>query len=1106
LPSLSDDRVDKEPSEKRALYRSLGGYSGFLACVGRDGRDHAHGRGRAMREEHRVITALFADLAGSTALGERLDGEEVKLVVGEAIGRIVAEVERFGGYVKDLAGDGVLAFFGAPVSHEDDAERAARAAWNVLQVIAGYSSEVARGWGIETFAVRVGISTGPVALGPIGSGQRVEYAAFGDTVNTAARLQSAADDGTALVHAATQRLIEPLFEWSGPRALDLKGVDKPVVAFELRGIAPVKSRLRGPTGPTAPLVGRDSEVLVLHDALEGLLAGRGSIVSITGEAGVGKSRLLAELHERSQSEDAAATLLWLEARCASYGEQIPYFPFRDLLRNWLGVNDNDPEVRVRISLRRAVDQLFDGTADETYPYLAGLLGLARADEAPGDETRLTAEELQHRTFAAIRNLLHRLAADRPIVVAVEDLHWADPSSTMLATSVLPVVEQAAVLLVMTQRDERDNAAWRLKEAAARDFPHVIREMSLDALHPGAERLLLDELIGAGTLTAPLERRLLEASGGNPLFLEELVRSLVDAGALVQGEDGWKLDHDVPIFIPQTVERVILARADRLAPTCREVLTAASVVGRRFGLSVLADLVSPQVSLEKVMHDLQRLGFVAQEGRWPEPAYRFKHVLIQEAIYGTMLSDERSRLHRAAAESLERQLRETQEDVLSLARHWDAAGFPERAIDYYRKGAELAIRTFANQEAIEALDHALELLDHTPASPARDELELDLRTMLGVPLVARESFGSARVSHEYSRARDLCIGLGRPVSPPVLRGLAINSVVRLRLSDAREHGTALLDAAKSNEDTVLTVEANYVLGVTSFWAGEFLESRRYLEQALARYSPENHERHVSFFSQDPQVVCLCRLAWTVSILGDLEQGRRLREESIARAQELGHPFTLLYALSHGALMSENVRDDGAAQELLEPVQSAAAKQGNEFWLNIGTMLKHWYLAQATSNESETEAMRAVIATSAGLGQPLFRTYFLSLLARAHLLFGDTGAGLEAVSDALAETRQTGACYIESELLLLRGELLEAAGGSPDEVEASFRLALDVASRQHAKLLEVRAALALTRWTAAHGTDADQTQALLRLRSSYAWFKEGLDAADLTAAREFLAQHQ
>jgi class 3 adenylate cyclase len=1073
-----------------------------VALLGKTSGRQPPCRKDGMREEHRIITVLFADLAGSTELAERLDDEEVKLVVGEAIGRVVTEVERLGGYVKDLAGDGVLAFFGAPVSHEDDAERAALAALSILAAIAAYSSEVAGGWGVERLAVRVGISTGTVAVGPIGAGERVEYAAFGDTVNTAARLQSAADPGTVLVDSHTQRLIEPLFDWSEPLDLDLKGKSEWVPAFGLSAARPAKPRPRSLGAPLAPIIGRDPEILSLRLALDDVRAGRGSVVSITGRAGVGKSRLLADSQERSESvNEPGPPLLWLEGRCASYGEAIPYFPVRDLLRNWLGVGEGDPEVRVRISLRRAVEQLFDSSAMEVYPYLAGLLGLASGDETSGAETAFAAEELQQQTFAAVGTLFDRLAQDRPVVVAFEDLHWADPTSTRLARSLLPVVERSALLLVMTQRDERDHASWGLKEDAARDFPHLHHEIGLESLSPGAERMLLQALVGTGTLTAELELTVLEAAGGNPLFLEELVRSLVDAGALVERrEGGWRLDHAVPIVIPPTVERVILARADRLRDDCREVLTAASVAGRRFDLSLLADLVGPQLSLEQILHDLQRLGFIVQERRWPQPEHRFKHVLIQEAIYRTMLSLERTRLHRAAAESLERRMGETQEDVLALARHWHHAGVSMQAIPHYRKGAELAIRAFANEEAVEALWHALDLLGQGPESPARDEEELKLRIMLGVPLVARGGWGTAEVLEDYSRARELCVRLGQPVSPPILRGLAINSIIRLELGDAREHGVALLAAAMRDEDPLLTVEGNYVLGMTSFWVGEFSESRRYLNEAIARYSPEHHETHIALYSQDPKVICLCRLGWTLWYLGYPKKAMAARDDAVALGEELGHPFSLCYAYEIAAVVSHELRDNRRAGQFLTAMQSVAVDEGFRFYEMFGEVARHWPLAQVDRNA--IELMKAALDRFTETGQRLFSTFFLALVGRAHVSVGDHAAGLAAITEALAQTSRTGAWYMESELQRLRGESLHAAGAAAADVEAAFRLAHETAVRQQAKALELRAAVALTRWWAAQGSDAQRTEGLGMLKTAYEWFTEGWETAELTEASQLL----
>jgi class 3 adenylate cyclase/tetratricopeptide (TPR) repeat protein len=1052
-----------------------------------------------MREEHRTVTVLFADLAGSTKLAELLEGEDVKLLVGEAIGLVVAEVERLGGYVKDLAGDGVLAFFGAPVSYEDDAERAARAALNIVQTITAFGSDVARGWGVEDFGVRVGISTGSVALGNIGSGTRVEYAAFGDTVNTAARLQSSADVGTALVDASTKRWIDRLFVWGEPRTLSLKGKTRPVPAFPLQGVRGERQRLRGAGLVSPDVVGRDHEMATIRRALREVRAGAGGMVVITGEAGLGKSRLLIEAHDAAGAQDKDdPRLLWLEGRCLSYAETLPYFPFRNLLRDWLGLNEGEHEIRIRIALRRIVDEHFGASSVEVYPYLASLLGLTvEGDGEPGPE--LSAERLQGRTFAAVGMLLERLARDRPVVIALEDLHWADASSLQLVGALLPVVERSAVLFMVTQRDERDHASWGLKEAATRDFPHLVHRIELEPLPPEAERGFLQELIGPGTLTVELERRLLAAAGGNPFFLEELVRSLVDAAALTHtSESGWRLDHDVPIAIPETVEKVILARADRLPPDCHEALMAASVVGRAFDLRLLGDLVDAGLSLPDSLHELQRLGFVVMDRRWPQPRYRFKHVLIQEALYRTILGAERTRLHRTIAESLEQDEEGSHEDVLALARHWFAAGVPDKAASYYRRGAELALRVFANEEAIEALTAALDLLGDMPESRERNEAELELRTILGVPLVALGGYGAPSVADDYARARDLCIGLGRSLSPPILRGLATSSLVQLRLADATQYGTDLLASAEAAQDEMLIVEGRYVLGVTSFWMGDFEESRQQLEEAIARYDPARSEAHIALYSQDPKVVCLSRLAWCLWFLGYPEQAAAARDASISLADELGHPFSRCYANAFAAMTSHFLGDDIRGDGFAAAAEAEARQQNYDYWKIVGGVLRSWTSARGGDRHA-IEAMSDGVEELLDSGQLVFTTYLRSLIARASLVRGEPTAGLETVEEAWLDTQRTGALYLESELARLRGQALRDAGAPVVDVIAAFSLARDVARRQQARSLELGAMVQLTNLCADRGTAGDKAARRRALTDVYDWFTEGHETRDLVAAR-------
>jgi ABC-type oligopeptide transport system substrate-binding subunit/class 3 adenylate cyclase len=702
-----------------------------------------------MREERKVVTALFADLVGSTALGERLDPEDVKLVVGEAVARMVKAVEDLGGTVKDLAGDGVLALFGAPVSHEDDAQRAVLAALGIVRDISSYAGEVASAWGIEEFGVRVGVHTGPVVLGPVGGGERVEYGAFGDTVNTAARLQTAAAPGGVLVSEETRALTESLFRWGQPRRLDLKGKANPVSAFDVAGATTGAVRSRSPANQV-PLVGRGRELALADTAIESALQGAGGILFVTGESGIGKSRFLLELRRRFQSAGPSASggePLWLEGRCVSYGESLPYWPFRDLFREWLGTGPDQPELRVRVALRRRIESLFGDRVLEFYPYLGAMLGLSLEPDAAARLAQLSPEALQYRTFEVTRTLFERLASDRPVAVAIDDLHWADATSIQLLERLLPVSEEAAVLLVLAMRPERDHLSWSVKDEAARRYPHRTRQLDLEALSGQADRELLRALVEGATLPSDLESRLLENAEGNPFYLEELVRSLTDAGALVRGEAGWRFDHEVPVEIPATVEKVILARIDRLTPPCHDVLTAASVLGRRFGLPLLQGVSGGGGDgLHDALHELQRLDLVREGRRWPESEYRFKHALIQEAAYRTLLTEHRSRLHRRAAEWLERNHADNEEEVFGLlAHHWLAAADQDKAIAYLTKAGDKARQEYALDEAI---GHYRALL---PLLGERGETQAMALVLFKVALAMHTSMRFAEANEAYQQA-------------------------------------------------------------------------------------------------------------------------------------------------------------------------------------------------------------------------------------------------------------------------------------------------------------------------------------------------------------------
>jgi ABC-type transport system substrate-binding protein/class 3 adenylate cyclase len=654
------------------------------------------------REERRVVSVLVADLVGSTALGERLDPEELKVVVGDAVARMVGAVEAFGGTVKDLAGDGILALFGAPTAHEDDPERALRAALRIVEDVGHYAREVERAWAIAGFGVRVGVSSGPVVTGLVGAGDRVEYGATGDTVNVAARLQSAAEPGEILVGSLTRRLSGSAFTWGGSRELTLKGKAEPVQASTVTGVTGVARRRRDDDEHRTRLVGRERELRIAVDSVEAALAGSGHIVFLTGEPGIGKTRLLTELRERFEGgRSAHGDPVWLEGRCVSYGESMPYWPFRDLLRSWLGLPVDEPELRVRVTLQREVSRLFGERASEYRAYLATLLGLPLEPDDHDKVAELSPEAMQYRTFEVVRALVARLAQDGPVALAVEDVHWADPTSLQLLERLLPDTEELPLLLVVTSRPEPLHPSWKVKESSERELAHRTREVALSALAADAGRALLVELVGDGVLPGLLEERILEHADGNPFFLEELVRSLIDAGALSPLDDGWRFDHEVTIEVPPTVEKVILARIDRLRRPARDALMAASVLGRRFGLPLLGAVATgDEDEVRPLLTELQRADLIREGRRWPEPEYRFKHALIQETAYRTLVTAERERLHRRAAEWLETRYLGAEDDVAGLlAHHWLGASDREHAARYLARAGDRARQEYALDEAI-----------------------------------------------------------------------------------------------------------------------------------------------------------------------------------------------------------------------------------------------------------------------------------------------------------------------------------------------------------------------------------------------------------------------
>jgi ABC-type transport system substrate-binding protein/class 3 adenylate cyclase len=674
----------------------------------------------ATREERRIVTVLFADLVGSTALTERLNPEDARLIVREAIGQVIAVVERYGGYVKDIAGDGVLAFFGAPTAHEDDPERASRAGLDIVTAIGAYARDVRDGFGIDGLSVRVGLDTGEVVVGDLGAGGRVEYGAVGSAVNTAARLQSAADAGTVVVTRTTRGFVRDLFAWGPARHLSLKGIEHEIEAYTLLASVVVpaaateqKMQLR--------LVGRERELEVLSRLAASLREGRGGILIVSGAPGVGKSRMATELREMV---DAQATVTWLEGKCASYADGLPYWPFRDLLRNWLSVGTQEQELKTRIALKRHLDQVFGAGADDVYPYLGALLGLNLEPDAAARLAQLSAESVQYRTFAVVEELTIKLAAAGPVAVFMDDLHWADPTSLALTAKLASVVEDSPVLIVLAMRPETGSGAWRLQEELTREYQHLLVELRLGSLPAEEGARLVGQLLSTAHIADAIRDQVVGYAGGNPFYLEEISRSLLDRAI--------DMSHgDVTIDIPTTVEGAILARCDRLDPMWRDVITSASVLGKSFGFELLRAVTRKDESeLRDALHNLRRLDLILDVGAGTARTYQFKHVLIQETVYKTLVSGNRQSLHRRAAEWFEAFYADRLERVYGLlAHHWGRADDTDKAVQYTKLAGDRALAEWSLDEAIEQYRALLNLLPPNGTEPGAAEVFFQLATVL-----------------------------------------------------------------------------------------------------------------------------------------------------------------------------------------------------------------------------------------------------------------------------------------------------------------------------------------------------------------------------------------
>ena len=659
--------------------------------------------------ERKYVAVLFADVVDSTGLGERLDPEQVAEIMNGAFAFLNASVKRYDGTVARLLGDAIIAFFGAPVAHEEDAERAVRAGLDIQTAAREYAEAVRRSYGVD-FGVRVGINTGLAVLAAVGDEIRAEYTAMGDTTNVAARLQSAASPGAVLVSAATYHLVKQLFETRPRGATMVKGKSTPIETYEVLAPRAVPGKVRGLEGLASPLVGRAAEFKLMNDRLNEVREGRGGFVAVIGEAGLGKSRLLAEVSESARSGPQVA---WLEGRALSYGQGVTYYPWRQVIRAAIGVQEGEPPEAVRGRLR-------GGAIQGDLPFLEVMLSV-ESEQTVQAVTDLEGDALADRITGAMRGYLCARADLMPTVIVLDDLHWADNASLDLLQKVAGLVENWPILIICLLRPEKDAPSWSALEGMRERLGARYTEIPLEPLDVAQAQELLGNLLYVEDLPESVRTLALKKSEGNPFFLEEVLRTLIDSGYIVQENGHWRATREtVNVTIPDTLSGVLSARIDRLPDNTKRVAQTAAVLGRIFAHRALVATCAEAPPPERIEDVEPHLGvltyeeLVRERDRDPELEYIFKHALTQEAAYELLLIRRRKELHRRAGEVLERLYPEQQGELASaLAYHFRLGEQWQSAADYSMHAGAQAAKVYAVSEAFEHYENAYEALGKIP---------------------------------------------------------------------------------------------------------------------------------------------------------------------------------------------------------------------------------------------------------------------------------------------------------------------------------------------------------------------------------------------------------
>jgi class 3 adenylate cyclase/predicted ATPase len=1046
----------------------------------------AHGVRPALRPtaERRQLTVLFCDLVGSTALSARLDPEDMRSVIGD-YQNICSEVIRsYEGHVAKFMGDGVLAYFGFPRAHEDDAERAVRTGLVLVNAVSKLTIPAG-----EALSVRIGIATGPVVVGDlIGEGASQEQAVVGETPNLAARLQGLARPGSVVIAAATQRLVAGLFKLIDLGEHELRGFGPKVQAWQVQGESRAESRFqaRSATGLT-PFVGRQHELGMLLDRFEQAKESEGQVVLLSGEPGIGKSRLAHSLLEHLAAEPHTRVRYY----CSPFFVNSALHPIIEQLVRAAGFEPDDPPERRLDKLEALLSQ---GTNEPAAvaPLVAALLSIPVGTRYPPLD--LPAQRQRELTIAALLDQVSGLAARRPVLMIVEDGHWLDPSSTELFERIIERIQTLPVLVLVTFRPEFQ-PPWT-------SYPHMT-SLTLNRLGRRHSTEMIAAVAGGKPLPEEVLAQIWAKTEGVPLFVEELTKTVLESGLVEDKGDRFVLTGPLPpLAIPATLRDSLMARLDRLAPV-KEVAQIGAVIGREFPYRLLAAL-SPldEITLQDALSHLIGAELVFRRGIIPDAVYSFKHAFVQDAAYGSLLKSKRQQLHAGAAAALREHLPEVADSQPELlAHHCTEAGLTEEAISYWKRAGHRAAEGSAHAEAAAHLSKGLDLLRTLPESEERSEQELDLLTSLGSILISIKGHGSPEVAAIYTRARDLCRSLGdTPHLVAVLQGQRMHHMLRAEVRPATAAAEELLALGKQVEDTGCLLEGHRAVGVMHFYAAEFAAARMHLETGIDLYDSEEHRSHVFRYEGDPGQSCLAYTARTLWVLGYPDQAVARSDQAIAVAQATAHAATVAEALTWRAEIAMFRGEIQAVAERASVALTMATEHALPLWTGMTMIMQGWALSEQGRAAAGVARIREGLATLTATGDQLFRPYYPAMMAEVLGRAGQREEGLLALEEAAGSYRKSGVHYWDAELQRIGGELRLAGDGSGAvAAEACFLRAIETAQAQCAKSLELRAATRLARLWRDRGKHAEARDLLAPV---YGWFTEGFDTADLKDAKTLL----